>query len=162
MSTRFEVRPATAADVPAVLPMVRAICALHEHWDPERYPMLPDVVERYRRWLPERAADPESVFLVAQHQDGSSLVGFLIGTVEENIPIYRVARYGFIHDVWVDPSARRSGVASALVENALGRFRAIDVAQVRLETAVPNDEARALFARVGFRQSVVEMLRTID
>lgn len=27
------IRPATIADVPAVLPMVAKICALHESWD---------------------------------------------------------------------------------------------------------------------------------
>jgi len=30
------------------------------------------------------------------------LVGFLVATVEKEIPIYRLDSFGFIHDVWVE------------------------------------------------------------
>lgn len=140
--------------------MVRAICALHERRDPERFGALPDVVERYARWLPDRALDPRSVLLVAQRPD-ASLAGFTVGTVEPEIPIFRVPECGWIHDLWVEPDDRRRGVGKMLAEAAVERFRAIGVAQVRLHTAAFNDGARAMFAGCGFRASVVEMLRAI-
>ena len=34
------------------------------------------------------------------------LVGFLIATVEREIPIYRLHEFGFIHDLWVEPEYR--------------------------------------------------------
>ena len=61
------IRPATVADVPAVLPMVEKIAALHEKWDPARYDYKPNPSERYHRWLTQRALDPRAVFLVADH-----------------------------------------------------------------------------------------------
>ena len=91
---------------------------MHEELDPARYAMLPDVVDRYRSWLPRRAEDPRSVFLVADTRPG--LAGFLIATIETNIPIYQLEEFGFIHDVWVDPRHRRGGV----VVRARGRGRA--------------------------------------
>jgi ribosomal protein S18 acetylase RimI-like enzyme len=155
----FTVRAAAAADVPAVLPMVRAICAQHETWDAARYPMRGDVVAMYERWLPLRAADPRSVFLVAEQ--GGALAGFLVATVEANIPIYTLAEFGFIHDLWVEPAQRGQGLGGALVEEALRRFRAIGVTQVRLETAAANDTARRLFDSRGFRVGTIDMLRTL-
>ena len=62
----MDIRRATAADVPAVLPMVTRIAALHEGWDPAKYGYIPNVAERYRNWLTARATDPRSVFLVAE------------------------------------------------------------------------------------------------
>lgn len=159
------VRPATPADVPHVLPMVEAICAMHDRLDPRRYAMLPDVVDRYARWLPERAGDPESVFLAAEDPEAAPgrptgpLLGLLIATTETSIPIYRIDRFAFIHDVWVVPEARRRGVAGALVKEACRRFAALGVEQVRLETAWANGGARSLFEHCGFRPSTVEMLR---
>ncbi|MGH7131840.1 MAG: GNAT family N-acetyltransferase [Phycisphaerales bacterium] len=145
---------------------------MHQQLDPQRYDMLPDVVERYRRWLPLRAEDPRSVFLVAETPisgSGSSadktapaIVGFLIATIEANIPIYHRKEFGFIHDVWVEPTHRRTGLARQLVEEALRRFRAIGVDQVRLETAALNDGARKLFAVCGFRIGTIDMLRQLD
>lgn len=159
------VRPATPADVPAVLPMVRAICEFHRQLDPDRYGFLPDVIDRYERWLPQRAADPRSVFLVAELDlaplSTPSLAGFLVATVESNIPIYTLAEFGFIHDVWVEPAHRGRGLAGALLDAALARFRALNIAQVRLETAAANDAARRLFASRGFRVGAVDMLRTL-
>lgn len=165
------IRAATADDVPAILPMVRAICALHEARDPERFRVLPDVVDRYARWLPERARDPRSVLIVAQRNesdvgpapgalaDSGALAGFVVGTVEPEIPIFWVPECGWIHDLWVEPAARRRGVGKLLAQAATDRFRDIGVKQVRLHTGAFNDAARAMFTECGFRVSVVEMLR---
>lgn len=154
------IRDATPADVPAVLPMVRAICDLHQRQDAERFRVVPDVLDRYAAWLPQRAADRRSVFLVAQREDGT-LSGFTVGTVEPEVPIFWVPECGWIHDLWVEPADRGRGVGAALADQAVRRFAAIGVAQVRLHTGTFNDAARALFARVGFRPCVTEMLRPI-
>lgn len=155
----MEIRRATAADVPNVLPMVARICALHQHWDRAKYSFLPHPETRYSRWLSARAEDPESVFLVAE-TDGK-LVAFLIGTVEDEIPIYTLDRYGFIHDLWVEEDFRHEGIGRQMTMMAVERFKQIGVKQVRLDTAAPNDAARKLFASCGFRPSVTEMLLEI-
>ncbi len=137
---------------------------MHEALDGERYGMLPDVVERYGRWLPERAVDPRSVLLVAEeHPENTEpvLAGFLIGTVEKSIPIYRLREFGFIHDVWVQPAFRRHGIAKALTLAAIERFRAMGVEQVRLETARANGSARRVFESCGFRVATEEMLLAV-
>lgn len=163
--TAAPIRPATPADIPAVLPMVREICRMHARMDPERYGFLDDVAERYERWLPQRAADPRSVLLVAEAASPQPrppmVVGFLVGAVETNIPIYTLREYGYIHDVWVEPAHRARGIASALVDEALRRFGAMGVTQVRLETAAENEAARRLFASRGFRVGTIDMLRRL-
>ncbi len=154
------IRPATADDVPNILPMVRSITQLHERHDPERFRVLPDVLDRYASWLPARAADPRSVLLVAQRDDGT-LAGFTVGTVEPEVPIFWVPECGWIHDIWVEAAERRHGVARQLVDAAVERFKAIGVGQVRLHTGAFNETARQMFATAGFRTSVVEMLKMI-
>ncbi len=160
------IRPATPADVPAVLPMVAKTCALHERWDPAKYSFRETPAEMYRQWLTARADDPRSVFLVAERSDAMLrdvpfLAGFLIGTVEREIPIYRLEEYGFIHDLWIKPTYRNEGLARQIVMLAIERFHAIGVEQIRLDTAASNDVARGLFAACGFRPSTQEMLLEI-
>ncbi len=152
----MEIRSATAEDVPAVVPMVGRLIQLHTEWDAARFETHASVLAGYRHWLTARANDPESVFLVAQQRE--AIVAFLIGTVEESIPIYRVTRFGFVHDLWVEPDYRHEGLAKSMTLLALERFKSIGVPQVRLETAVANDAARGLFASCGFRVSTQEML----
>ena len=110
----MQIRPAKAEDVPAVLPMVEKLCKLHESWDPAKFSFLPNIPQMYDHWLRERAGHRRSVFLVAETARPERIVGFVIGTVEREIPIYRLKEYGFLHDLWVEPEYRNEGIARLL------------------------------------------------
>ena len=164
----MEIRPATPEDVQAVVPMVERLAAFLAARDRAKYEPLAGVGEMYRGWLRGRATDPRSVFLVADRRGGGGgggadrpggpLAGFLVGTVEREIPIYRLREYGFVHDLWVEEAYRNEGLARQMVTLAVERFGAIGVAQVRLDVLVGNDPARGLFEACGFRPAVTEML----
>ena len=153
----MDIRPATPDDVNGVVPMVERLASFMAERDRAKYEPLPQVGEMYRSWLKARAKDPRAVFLVAERSPGH-LVGFLIGTVEREIPIYRLDEYGFVHDVWIEPDYRNEGLARQLVTLAAERFRSIGVRQVRLDVLVSNTPAQGLFTACGFRPSVTEML----
>lgn len=157
MTTRSVViRPATHQDVSAILFMVRELCTMHEHWDPVRYDFRPDISEKYERWLPIRADDPHSAFFVAADPD---ILGFIVGEVLDEIPIYKTTRFGFIHDMYVLPQARSRGIGKALVFAAIEKFESLGVRQIRLDTATANESARRLFESCGFWGAVVQMTR---
>jgi ribosomal protein S18 acetylase RimI-like enzyme len=162
----MDIRPATPDDVPQVLPMVRKVCAFHQGLDPAKYTFEGDPGELYREWLRRRAGDRRGVFLVADARAASEtqarLVAFLVGTVEREIPIYRIREFGFIHDLWVEQDYRNEGIARQMVTLAVERFRRIGVPQVRLDVAAANAAAAALFRACGFRPSVTEMLIEIE
>lgn len=151
------IRPAAAEDVSQVLSMVDKLAAVHQAWDDTRFAYKSDVGEMYHGWLTRMATKDDAVFLVAQADE--TLIGFLIATVDTNIPVFTPANYGWIHDLWVEENYRNEGVGRQLVMEAVERFGRIGVAQIRLETATLNDAARALFFRCGFRVSSIEMLR---
>ncbi|MDZ8185107.1 MAG: GNAT family N-acetyltransferase [Nostoc sp. ChiSLP02] len=163
----MQIRQATTTDVPAVLPMVAKICALHESWDSAKYGFLANPEQRYENWLTRlansdgfaNASSVQSVFLVAENQ--GQLVGFLVATIEKEIPIYRLKEFAFIHDLWVEPEYRRNGIARQMVIQAVERFEQMGIKQIRLDTANANEPARRLFASCGFRISTIEMLREL-
>jgi ribosomal protein S18 acetylase RimI-like enzyme len=155
------IRPAKVTDVPGVLPMVERICAMHKSLDLAKYGFLPDLSRRYDWWLKQRAADPRSVFLVAEREAAGGeggLVGFLVATVDEEIPIYQLKEYGFIQDLWVEEPYRNEGLGRQMVMLAVERLKEMGVRQVRCDTAAGNEPARRLFEACGFRASTVEML----
>ncbi len=157
----MNIRPATPADVPAVLPMVAKICAFHEQLDPAKYSIRPDTTSKYDGWLRARATDPRAVFLVADRETGedpAQLAAFLIATIEKEIPIYRLNEFGFIHDLWVETDYRNEGLARQLVTLAVEQFTQLGMKQIRCDTAAKNEAARQLFIACGFRPGVTEML----
>ena len=155
------IRSATSDDVPKVLSMVAKICALHENWDTAKYGFLPHPEQRYEKWLTRLAISSDrSVFLVAE--DEGKLGGFLVATVEREMPIYRLQEYAFIHDIWVEPEYRQNGVARQMVMLCVERFQEMEVQQIRLDTTAVNEAARRLFASCGFRISTIEMLKELE
>ncbi len=157
------IRPATPYDVPAVLPMVAKICALHESWDAAKYGFISNPDRSYERWLLNHTTNPLSVFLVAEidghsHQESPQLVAFLVATVEREIPIYRLDKFAFIHDLWVEPEYRQHGIARQMVIQTIERCKKMGIKQIRLDTATVNEAARRLFSSSGFRVSTMEML----
>lgn len=156
------VRPAKSEDVAAVLPMVRRIAAFHQALDPAKYTYRSDPGEMYRDWLKRKTTDPRAVFLVADVSRAGEtprIAGFLIGTVEAEIPIYTLGEFGFVHDVWVEEAYRGEGIGKQLVMEAIERFEQMGLEQIRLDVLVANDPAKNLFESCGFRPSITEMLR---
>lgn len=158
---RAIVRPATPADVPGVLPMVRELCALHRSWDFARFSIRDDAEGMYAEWLPKRANDPRSVFLVAERaiEGRAALCGFIIGTTEQNLRIYTLSEFAYLHDLWVDPAARGLGIGGRLIDEAVSRFTAMGISQIRGETALANEHARAMLMRHGFRIGTIDVVR---
>lgn len=156
----MQIRPAITDDLEGVLPLVAKTCAFHEAEDPVKYPFLPEPEKRYRGWLSRCVNDPDAVFLVAD--DNGTIAGFLVATVEDEIPIYRVKRYAFVQDIWVEPSYRRHGAARGLLQEAIERFRDKGVEQFRLDVLTDNAPARKLFESCGFRTSVMEMILPLE
>lgn len=151
-----EIRAGTAHQVPAVMTMAEQICALHRQWDSAKFGFVDGAMSMYARWLAERARDPASVFLVAMIEQRP--IAFLIGVVERAPPIYRPASYGVIRDLWVEKNHRHGGIGVNLMRAATERFAVMGIAQIRLETAAANEDARSFFASCGFRPSAVELL----
>ena len=150
------IRSATAADLPAILPMVAQTCAFHQRIAPAKYPFLPEPEKRYINWLSRQIGEPRSVFLVAELNRRP--IGFLIADVEAEIPIYTVKEFGFIHDVWVDEDARRHGAGRALILEMVARFRAMGIQQIRLDVVATNAPAERLFASCGFAVATKQMI----
>lgn len=129
------IRFASPPDIPEILPMIAKICALHQAWDQAKYDFLPQPERLYENWVKRLIEHPRDLCLVADCEDASSpLVGVLLATVEREIPIYRLKEYAFIHDLWVEPAYRRTGIAKQLVERAIAHFTALGVSQIRLDT----------------------------
>ncbi len=152
----MQIRPAAISDIDGILPMVARICAFHEQQAPHKYPFLSHPEQRYHWWLTRIVETGNGVLLVAEVE--GKLVGFTVATIEDEIPIYRVKRFGFVHDLWVELDYRRRGIGRALIGELVGRLRAMEVEQIRLDVLVNNESARKLCAACGFAPSTIEML----
>lgn len=153
------VRPASRADRVRLGEMAGKLVRLHHSFDRLRF-LDPDHVEEgYGRWLAREAVRDRALVLVSEA--GGVAVGYLYATDEDTSWEDLRPPCGYIHDVWVEPEARGSGAATALVQRACAIFAERGSPRVVLMTASPNAAARALFQKLGFRDTMVEMTREL-
>jgi ribosomal-protein-alanine N-acetyltransferase len=119
------IAPATPADIDAVTRLESV--AFADPWTRQAFEAA--LKERHAR------------FRVARSGDGS-VVGYLIA--------WFVLDEGEIANVAVVPTARRRGVARALLDAILAEARASRIARVFLEVRESNSAARALYGSMGF------------
>jgi GNAT superfamily N-acetyltransferase len=150
------IHPAAGADWTGVGRLADLLVRTHHDFDKSRFVapgFLPQ--DAYTARLRDETSRGHAIVLVAHIDD--AVVGYVFAGVEpEN---WKELRHeaGYIHDLVVAPEQRRSGIGAALVEGAIGWFRARGIARVMLWTAWANVDAQQLFRRVGFRPTMIEM-----
>ena len=135
----MSVRLATEADLPALLPLVRAYADFYESAPPDA---------GLERMCLALIADPdrEGVLLAGCDPD-DTVVGF--AAMSWKWSSLRGARVGYLEDLFVDPGARGSGLADELIAACAERARARGAEALLWLTKPDNLRARAVYERVG-------------
>ena len=97
-------------------------------------------------------ADPDGagIQLIARDEGGTAL-GF--ATLYWTYSTLAAARIGVMNDLYVEPAARRAGVATALIRACEAECAARGVGVLEWETAPENDRAQSVYDRVGAARS---------
>ncbi len=155
------VRDAGPDDLDAAARLAVKLVRFHQALDPARYLDAEDLEAGYRGWFAKELTRPERVVLLVAEKAGA-IVGYAYGRLEGADWNLLLAEHGALHDVWVEPEARRAGVARRLVTDTCARLTRLGAPRVLLHSAWQNIEAHALFERLGFRRTMVEMTREAD
>jgi ribosomal protein S18 acetylase RimI-like enzyme len=159
MSFPFVVRPAVPADLPAVAKLAAQLVRYHHALDPNRFLIREPVEAGYERFLRSEINEEKVVVLAAERTDTKAIVGYTYGRLEPRDWNMLLEAHGALHDVLVAAEARKSGVGEALVRETCRRLEEMGAPRVLLHTAAQNEGAQALFAKVGFRRTMIEMTR---
>jgi ribosomal protein S18 acetylase RimI-like enzyme len=155
------IRPATRADVPTIGRLGALLVRTHHDFDRKRFIAATGQTEAgYGSFLGTQLEEPSVIVLVAV-QDGQ-VIGYTYAGVEGRDYMALRGPAGALYDIIVDPERRRHGVGRMLLDATVARLKALGVPQVVLSTAERNEAAQKLFARAGFRRTMIEMTRDLD
>jgi ribosomal protein S18 acetylase RimI-like enzyme len=157
VTSEIAIRRATPADIEPAAALAAELVRQHHRVDPERF-FLPERVEEGYAWWFRRELEREAAVILIAERVGQ-VVGYSYGAVEERDFNLLLDVHGAIHDVFVHDSARRAGVGQRLVEAMLAELLARGAPRVVLSTMVGNEGAQRVFARCGFRPTMLEMTR---
>lgn len=155
------IRAATRDDLPALGKLGALLMRVHYGFDSRRFLPPGDNPESGYAWfLGTQLAEPDVTILVAEI-DGVVQAYVYAGLEPLSWKELR-GPAGFIHDIVVAESARRSGVARRLLDAARSWLAERGAPRVMLWTAAQNHAALELFASTGFRQTMIEMTLELE
>ena len=155
------VRRAARADLPAIGRLGALLVATHHDFDRRRFiAATSQTASGYGSFLGSQLDEPNVIVLVAAL--GEDVVGYTYAGVEGRDYMSLRGPAGVVYDIIVDPERRRHGVGRMLLEATIAQLKSLGASQVVLSTADQNAVAQRLFAKAGFRRTMIEMTRDLD
>ena len=153
------IRDARSADMDSIGQLGALLVRTHHEYDPARFfAATAQTPQGYGSFLVSQIGQPNVIVLVAVVDE--HVVGYAYAGSEGNDWMSLRGPAGVLHDLVVDPAHRGRGIGRALLDAAVKALRALGSRQMILFTAERNDAAQRLFARAGFRRTMIEM--TLD
>jgi GNAT superfamily N-acetyltransferase len=98
--------------------------------------------------------------LFLAERDGE-LIGFLAGRVRSPTAPFPPAPVGFVSEVFVRAERRGGGTGQELLRRAADWFVRQGVKRLELQVLAGNTQARQVYAHLGWREELVQMVCTI-
>jgi GNAT superfamily N-acetyltransferase len=153
MTTSPVIRPAQAADVPALVELLRLGALAADKEDP-------NALERYNDALAEIAADPRGGAVLVAELDGT-VVGvcqlILFRHLQE-----RGGRCAEIESMHTHPAWRGRGIGGTLLDAAVELARTAGCYRVQLTSNTARPDAHRFYERHGFAPTHVGFKRRLD
>lgn len=159
-SEGIRIRSAVAADQDALGRYGGALMRQHHAADPARFIQVDHPEAGYGRFLVSQIDGPDSLVMVAEHE--GLVAGYIFATVESTSWMDLRGPAGIVHDIYVDEAARHLGAGRELLQAAFSWIRSKGHTQVVLLTKTKNEDAKRLFASVGFRPTMIEMTKDLE
>ncbi|HWI64145.1 MAG TPA: GNAT family N-acetyltransferase, partial [Symbiobacteriaceae bacterium] len=108
-------------------------------------------MEFARSGIAQAIEHPAACVMVAvdSEAEGSGIVGYVVGMVQEPPPIFEPEMYTFVSDLYVLTAYRRRGIATGLVERVRGWGWVKGINRLSLVLPV-NSSAIGLYEKLGF------------
>jgi len=150
------IRKAERRDAEALGRLGAMLMRTHYAFDPQRFLAPREGTEAgYAGFLAHMLESDDDAVFVAE--ENGVIVGYVFAALEPLSWKELRGPAGFIHDVAVADAARDHGIGTKLMHAAIDWLRGHGAPRVVLWSASKNVDAQALFHRLGFRDTMVEM-----
>jgi ribosomal protein S18 acetylase RimI-like enzyme len=149
------VRRAVWEDARTIAEYAIKLIAQHQDYNPRRFSRF--VTEKQaEHFYGRQTKTGDAAVLVAELEE--KIIGFAYIQFEAKDFANLLEKAAWLHDIYIDETARKSGVGKHLIEKSTEVARELGADKLMLSVAAQNEYAREIFERKGFKTTMVEMM----
>ncbi len=150
----MRIRPAEGQDVAEFRPLWRELAQSEAAID-GRASLEHQAEEVFRRTVPLWMERDDAQVLVAEAN--GRVLGYAIGLIHENVPVFSLARYGQLSDIYVGKPWRAKGIAIGLYGTLENWFRTRAVSVVQTNVLHGDAATQRFFRSLGFEDYMLHL-----
>lgn len=149
------VRRARRKDARTIAEFAINLFAQHHAYDTRRFAEISSV-EGAENFYGSQTEAEDATVLVAEIEN--EIVGFAYLQYEAMDYANLLENAVWLHDLYVDESARGQDAGKILIENSIEAAKELGADKLMLSVAPKNEYAKEFFERTGFKNTMVEMM----
>ena len=154
----MEVRPASAADLPAVLEIWKEMIEYHAPFD-SLFVLAEDAEETFQKYLVNQLENDDTIVIVGV--EGDEVIGFTMASVGAYPPVFAKTQHGSISDMAVRSEHRRKGCGQIMLDGLYQWFRNRGIDRVELRAVRRNEAAYSFWKKQGFSDYIHTLYKTL-
>jgi ribosomal protein S18 acetylase RimI-like enzyme len=156
----LQIRRAEKRDMKSLGKLGAMLMRVHYEFDPLRFlPPGAGTESGYAQFLSAMLDSRDACVFVAE--EAGVVIGYTFVALEPLSWKELRGPAGFVHDLAVAEESRRTGAGTRLMSAGTEWLREQGAPRVILWTAAPNAAAQALFHKLGFRDTMIEMTKEV-
>lgn len=155
IESQAAIRRATPNDLQVLGSYGGKLAHQHRGYDPRRFALFEPVEAEFARFYEEQLCREDAAILVAEL--AGRVVGYAFVRVEPESFVDALAATAWIHDIYIDESARGHGVGTRLMGATIAAAKELGSNNLMLSVAAQNEGARRVFEKHSFRLTMHEM-----
>ena len=153
------IRRARLEEAPALGAFGVRLALQHQGYDAQHFFIFGADEATFTDYYAEQLLRDDVAILVAEIE--GRIVGYVYTRIEPASIEALSDTSGWIHDIFLDESARGHGLGKALLEAAINALRELGANTLMLAVSPKNETARRLFEKQGFRLTMLLMTRNL-
>lgn len=149
------VRRATKKDARTIAEYAIKLFAQHRAYDTRRFAEIASV-EGAENFYGSQTEAKDAAVLVAEIEN--EIVGFAYLQYEAMDYANLLENAVWLHDLYVDSAARGQNAGKLLIEKSAEVAKELGADKLMLSVAAKNEHAKNFFERIGFKNTMVEMM----
>lgn len=150
----FKVRPAKVSDAENLANLSWEMMQFHSQFD-EIYRAKRNARKMAKEWFEKQPFSAREKLFVAERE--GELIGYIDLAIRERESCYKIEKWGYIGDLYIQPAYRGKGLSRQLLDNAMKWFHKKDIHYVDLFVATNNQEAESLWKHYQFKEYFKKM-----